>query len=602
MFHKPFRVKSNTAIKGSDRRKLRADVGQQFPSLSEDDLREIVPNKDEISVMKVYTHAGNNVIAYCLHKNPIFFELDKRLLPTVYTVWRYPDLIPTFTTWPPVFGNLSGGADLMLPGVVKLPDGIPQVQKNGVCAINLFGNKAAVAIGTATMSTSDMLEAGMRGKGILVCHTYQDQLWGHGEKTALPTIAMETTKDTDTEAPTEVSDIQTFSEDGAEANEAPPTTDLENLAIDDSQTATNDEATEEVGEMNTELIEGAVGGTEEAENVDECDEDTRTPTEKMDELLYTCFLHSIKTKVKKSDLPLLTSNFKPHLLSVCPPGKVIDIKKSSYKKLSKFLGEMKKKGFIDMKELQKGVDSIVNIHREHPEVRKFEVPEYAVEASEVKETAPPSGEYVPPEIVELHSVNAVTLPLFQAIGYKKGAWLTQQEIRSVITEYVKNNELVDKSQVVMNPQLTDALLNKNEYDVTHLRWDELFQRCYNQMGSGYQITFPGQPQLKDAGVKKGKLPVINITTEQRTGNKKVTLVQNLEIFGIDAKSFAHKVQVGVAASTSIVAIAGKSAGSQVLIQGNQINYVAQLLLDEYKIPRKYIHGLEKAPKSGKKKR
>ncbi|XP_077981383.1 eukaryotic translation initiation factor 2D-like [Glandiceps talaboti] len=612
MFHKPFRVKSNTAIKGSDRRKVRADIGNQFPGLSDDDLRRIIPNKEEMTIMKLYTHAGDNVIVYCLHKNPVFFEVEKKLYPTVYTVWTYQNLVPLFTTWPPVFNNLAGGADLMLPGVVPPAEGIPQVKKGNVCAINLAGNQAAVAIGAAIMSTSDMFEAGMRGKGIRVVHTYQDQLWNLGEKIALPMIPMETqeTRTTEKESVSESNDSAPTVEDMSDehrtqsenleeigSNVTELTANMAAVDIEDTQTETAQDGEDKGGEESVECV-GAIGGVDE-----ETEDDSRTPTEQMDELLFSCFCHALKSNVKKTDLPLLTSKFfRSHILAVCPPGKYIDVKKSSYKKLSKFLDEMKKKGFIEMKELQKGVDSVTAIHKEHPVIRSFTIPEYSTESVPETETAPPSGEYHPPEILEYYSVNALTLPVFQFAGYKKGAWLKQQEVRSIITEYIKINNLVDKSQVALDPVLTDALLKKGEYHISHLKWDELFQRCYKAMGNGYHITFPLQPAIRDTGVKKGKIPAINITVEQRTGNKKVTLVQNLETFGIEPKAFGHKVQVNVAASTSLTPVAGKTNSQQVLIQGNQINYIAQLLLDEFQIPRKYIQGLEKAPKSGKKKR
>jgi len=41
-----------------------------------------------------------------------------------------------------------------------------------LCAI-----RAAVAVGRTTMSSAEMIEAGMRGKGVIVLHTYRDQLW-----------------------------------------------------------------------------------------------------------------------------------------------------------------------------------------------------------------------------------------------------------------------------------------------------------------------------------------------------------------------------------------------------------------------------------------
>ncbi|XP_002742065.2 eukaryotic translation initiation factor 2D-like [Saccoglossus kowalevskii] len=607
MFHKPFRVRSNTTIKGSDRRKLRSEVRNQFPRLAEDDLNVVVPNKDEMTVMKIYSHAGDNVIVYCLHKNPIFFEVEKKLFPTVYTVWKYPTLVPVFTTWENVFRNLSGGADLMLPGVVlKVMESqsLPLVDKGDVCLINTAGNHAAIAIGTAAMSTGQMMAAGMRGKGIFVYHTYQDQLWQHGDKIHLPVIPMEVpgmntmvektfteidTEELKTDDNEEVPNIEVDSEEKIETS----LSEIENLRIDDGQDEDCD-------------IEGAVGGEIDEEWEAAGDENPRTLTEQMDDLLQTCFLHALKTNVnKKNDLPLLTSKFfRNHLLPCCPAGRQLDVKKSSYKKLSKFLQEMKKKKFIEMKQLQKGVDSITDVHKEHPDVRAFQIPNFTNEVLEETEIVPPSGEYHSPEIIELFAVNAATLPLFQTSGYSKGSWLTQQQVRSALTDYVKSNELIDpnnKSQVVLDPHLTDALLQKSEYHISHVKWDALFQRCYTKMGSGYQLTFPGQTISKNSGIKKGKVPSITINVEKRTGNKKVTLVQNLEVFGIDPKSFARTVQVNVAASTSISPLPGNGAGFQVLIQGNQINYVAQLLLDEFKILKKYIVGLEKAPKPPKKK-
>ncbi|XP_064449968.1 complement factor H isoform X2 [Mirounga angustirostris] len=115
MFAKAFRVKSNTAIKGSDRRKLRADVTTAFPTLGRDQVPALVPGKEELNVVKLYAHRGDAVTVYVCGGNPILFELEKNLYPTVYTLWSYPDLLPTFTTWPLVLEKLVGGADCKGP-------------------------------------------------------------------------------------------------------------------------------------------------------------------------------------------------------------------------------------------------------------------------------------------------------------------------------------------------------------------------------------------------------------------------------------------------------------------------------------------------------
>ena len=106
------------------------------------------------------------------------------------------------------------------------------------------------------------------------------------------------------------------------------------------------------------------------------------------------------------------------------------------------------------------------------------------------------------------------------------------------------------------------------------------------MSPGYALQF-GQVPPK---VQKGKLDPIEISVGTRSGNKKVTLVHNLEILGINPEEFAHKCQVGVAASTSVSeAVNRKPAGAkEVLVQGNQTKFISKLLLEDYKIPRKYI--------------
>ena len=77
MFLKPFRVKSNTQMKGSDKKKLKATLKKHFPKLSDEDLNILLPTKDEIVVSKIYTFAEESVLLYIHGKNAVFFELEK---------------------------------------------------------------------------------------------------------------------------------------------------------------------------------------------------------------------------------------------------------------------------------------------------------------------------------------------------------------------------------------------------------------------------------------------------------------------------------------------------------------------------------------------
>ncbi|KAH3730725.1 hypothetical protein DPMN_056717 [Dreissena polymorpha] len=84
MFKKPFRVKSQTSMKGSDRKKVRVEIQKSFSNLSVEDVNTIIPNKEDVSSVKIHTNTGENAFIYCVNKQPLLFELDKQkvLYPT----------------------------------------------------------------------------------------------------------------------------------------------------------------------------------------------------------------------------------------------------------------------------------------------------------------------------------------------------------------------------------------------------------------------------------------------------------------------------------------------------------------------------------------
>lgn len=582
MFAKAFRVKSNTAIKGSDRRKLRADVTAVFPTLGTDQVSELIPGKEELNIVRLYAHRGDAVTVYVSGGNPILFELEKNLYPTVYTLWSYPDLLPTFTTWPLVLEKLVGGADLMLPGLVVPPAGLPQVQKGDLCAIALVGNRAPVAIGVAAMSTAEMLTSGLKGRGFSVLHTYQDHLWRSGEKSSPPSIA-----------PLALDPPDPCEEKGSVQANAALQGDMRHLTLEGEE--------EEVGEVQQRCAEKSLSEAAEDPNVGGLNPDPtdgKTLQEQMDELLERCFLHALKCRLKKADLPLLTSTLLgSHMFSCCPEGRQLDVKKSSYKKLSKFLQHMQQEQIIQVKELSQGVESIVAVDWKHPRITSFVIPEPSPTSQTVQEGSREQP-YHPPDIKSLYCVPASMTLLFQESGHKKGSILEGGEVRTIVISYAKKHDLVDadnKNLVKLDPILCDCILEKNEqHTVMKLPWDSLLSRCLEKLQPAYQVTFPGQEPI----VKKGKICPIDITLAQRASNKKVTVVRNLEAYGLDPYSVAAILQQRCQASTTVTPAPGAKDSLQVQIQGNQVHHLGRLLLDEYQLPRKYIQGLEKAPKPG----
>jgi len=611
MFLKPFRIKSNTQMKGSDKKKLKVSLKKVFPVLSDKDLDALLPTKNEIIISKVYTFAGDSVLFYVHGKNTVFFELekDKIVYPTVYTLWKYPKLVPSVTTWPPVMEKIANGAHLMLPGIIindekgmkAYCDG--KLKKGDSMSVNLVNNIAPIAVGTAHLSSEDMYMAARRGKGVNILHFYGDQLWAAGTREQIPDLG-----------PPDMAFLskEAYEDEGSDAEESYGIN--EDSATDSHNKAEEcvDDLTDHVGVTTISDNPGEIcdkgeekAVSEVAENIaeDSMTGDSRSPQEVMDELLLNSFLQAWKTTAKKAELPMLTSNFfRLHMMGNCPPDKNLDVKKSSYKKLSKFLGAMEKNKVIKIKELQKGVESIVSVDMEHEKIKHFRVMKYEKPPTKEDEPAtvvlPCDKKYEPPKVTELHTVTANVLQLFKQYNLSKGSGFTGQEVKKLLTDYAKTNSLQvesNKGLVKLNPILAEIVLAKGENNVVEMKWEELQKRVISKMSNGYSLEFPGQPPM----TYKGQLEPVELSTATRSGNKKITLVNNLDVYKIDPAEFSHKCQVGVAASTSFYPAPNRKSGTEVMIQGNQVDFANKLLLEEYRIPKKYIKGVENAPKKKK---
>ena len=92
------------------------------------------------------------------------------------------------------------------------------------------------------------------------------------------------------------------------------------------------------------------------------------------------------------------------------------------------------------------------------------------------------------------SVNASVLPLFRDAGVTKGTGVSMPDMRRIVTDYVRKNDLcpadaADKSRVKMNPEIAGILLEKGENNVVELTWNQIFQRLPKKMGQCYRCGF-----------------------------------------------------------------------------------------------------------------
>lgn len=614
MFHKPFRIKTNTQLRGSERKRIGREVMKQFPQLSESDLQVLFPPKEVMSAIKIVTHGGDLVIVYCVQKLPLIFELEEKMYPTVCLLWSFPSLLPSFTTWPQVFDRLAAGADLMLPGIVLNRQlhikAYGNLQKGEAVAINMMTNKAPVAVGLTALSSFDMYMAAQHGRAVRILHFVGDELYSYGTKLTIPELGPPPGFEVDVDV-SSVDDGISVIPESASRVKSETVSDNDTLTSSISQPSNLEESTvEHICNSAKDLVWDIIAADKSEElsikDVSESDaiqeEDVSVgegpkldvnPQENMDKLLEYCFLKAWKTTAKKVEFPLLTSNFyKLHMIPACPSGKQLDLKRSSYRKLSKFLSAMENLDIIKVRELKKGVESIMAVNTNHPRLREFVNTEESSET--VGEKCALSAAAVKPAVFELYTVTALVLPLFSSFGFRKGDNLTLADIRKHVTDYVKTNRLQDptkKSMVQVNAVLQAAIQNPNTVAVS---WEDLIGSITGRMSRSYQMTFSGVKTV----AQKGKLNPIDIQVGRRTGNKKVTLINNLELYGINIQEFARECQHGVAASTSISSVPGKKS-LQLLIQGNQVLFVGNLLMDKYQIPKRYIQGLDNAARDKK---
>ncbi|KAJ3005789.1 Eukaryotic translation initiation factor 2D [Thoreauomyces humboldtii] len=190
MFKKAFHTKPQSQVRSSDRRKLRSELIAAYPNASESLVADLLPTDTgrDVTQAKLVAHSGAQWTLYSVDGQPVLFrDLDGRLVPTVYSLWKIPGMLPLVHTHGPVLQKLFDGADLMLPGVVVPPQGFGHFQYGDVAAIAVRGNPLPMAVGTMAVSAADIgKNSELRGKAVHVLHTFGDKLWEHGDRSEPP--------------------------------------------------------------------------------------------------------------------------------------------------------------------------------------------------------------------------------------------------------------------------------------------------------------------------------------------------------------------------------------------------------------------------------
>ncbi|KAH7922526.1 hypothetical protein BV22DRAFT_1070355 [Leucogyrophana mollusca] len=581
MFKKPLgNIKTSAPLRSSDRRKLKQRVSQTF-SLSPEDGDLLVP--DGIMSIKFSTHLDEPGVAYlATDGNPLWFTIGKGaddLIPTVYTLWKRPTLLPFLSTPSAVIPVLVGGADLMIPGVVQHAHSLSQSQLVSVTEYTRDHNRVGppLAVGRMAVDGAVLAQEGAKGKAVIILHTWKDSLFEMGGKGDPPDPAAI-----------------------AESVE-------ENLEEGEPQTPGND----------------TTGQNGEAPEITPAPEDTPVEPpeaagqflskEEVSSILRTSLLQAIRTSLSAlppSTYPIPASTFysshilpsRPAYFSSSAPSTPVDIKHSSHKSLTAFLKSAEKDGLLKLKEMKSDVlvlgvvpkHADVEAHRSYTSLKDVEVKNERREHREEEERSKVK------ELVvrELWKPHQQSMKFFADGGFDTSALYTLQDIKATIGKYIADHQLInarDQAYVNVDDLVLTVISSKSDAPASteFVRRDELIKRLSEKMQNWYEIQADG----KDPVLKKGQLKPISVVVKIRQGRKASTLITNFEPFFLAADELAEALRRSCASATSVSPMPGKNAGLEVLVQGKQIKAVSELLVSRG-VPKKWI---EAADLSGGKK-
>lgn len=162
------------------------------------------------------------------------------------------------------------------------------------------------------------------------------------------------------------------------------------------------------------------------------------------------------------------------------------------------------------------------------------------------------------EVAEIYKSSVHVNPIFDSVGADKGKLYSASEASDIVFKYIEKENLVKpttKSIVVLDPTLCDALfkgaIKKGTAYPTEIHKKDLGSTFVSRMQAHHIVT-----RGSESVVRKGLLKTIQIVTERRQGNKKVTKVSGLETFLMDAEMLASELQKKFACSTSVAELPG----------------------------------------------
>lgn len=326
-----------------------------------------------------------------------------------------------------------------------------------------------------------------------------------------------------------------------------------------------------------------------------------------DEETMNCFLTALKVFIKDSDLPIPDSNVLDKMKKVGD----INMKSTSWKKLSTFLKKMTEMNFIETKEIDGASISITKITKDHPDLVSHAVDEKILK--QIKRANifddPKFARSKKTEgavtIIVMYKPSGRLEPIFGKTFNPK-ALFTKDECHDTLWKWCENQQIFtgDRKHIWPNDNLWKYVL-RNKKDKAKTVPEEFANRKMSkkEISANFERWLQRQVAIVAHGMKPkfrtGDLKKISVYVEKRQGGKKhTTFVWLLEMYGIDLKHFADVARKKFAASTSVQDLPGRTRNGQfVKIQGDVSEEVIGLLEnpDTFNIPEKFVEITNKRP-------
>lgn len=538
------------------------------------------PDLKQVSgTVYVGTHPGDE-------QRVLWFKIEDTLYPTVYTLWRNPGILPLLHTPDFVVNKLQGGADLMTPGLQNGPPFPAKAKKGAIVAVASLENPSVpVTVGRCEIDVSALGSTqGTRGHAVQTMHWAGDEIWSYS------------TSNKPGQSPPDHLD-----------GWLPEDVNEDDIA---GQTASLTLADEGEGGV-------AVGGDAAGQEVEEEEQEEVIPmtTKEIDDAFRKAFLygvyHHVTTNHSQPNYGLvypLSQSFvmanlvQPFLPAYTPhQANQLQIKKTSYKNIRKFIKSFDKEKIIKSKERDGNETTIIDIDfqdKAFKDFKPYRLPKKenlsgTAQGHGTKPTTTTEPDSQDPSIgqrltkQDLYKPKDRLLPLFAAAPQSQ-TYFTAQEIRPLITAYIETNNLIsptNKRLITLNPDLANALfdgserLDKEVLAKGSVPRDALIDRILSASVPHYTITSSTSPSTPSKP-KSGSCPKIKITLETRSGNKTATKISGLENYFIAPQPLADELRKTCAGSTSVEQLQGSSPRNpvmEIMVQGPQRDAVIKAL-------------------------